>query len=313
MCNNDGPGAGQPSMSPASPMSQYQLFHDSNGKFNIVSRTQNRFADYRNHHYRSAERNKSADLFVREKDSKETQILHARYMDSIASSTGSKPSSVAAKPSSTIAKPSSTVTTPTISKPNKRANKSANDTQNPTKAKRAKKSVDVPDTTSQVTNSPSMGHPSMSDSDSLKAQSPHSHPQPNNAYNGQQNNSYTMLDISTLSSGARQAMSHSMIVPLPMQQTSFPPITAESHVKGHLISLNNAIPYDLDLDSLQGGLDCDVDSIIRHELNVDGNLDFNFEHSMAHAHAHSMNSSFSGHAATHGVYSPVVPSGSRDR
>ncbi|XP_013778826.1 forkhead box protein O-like [Limulus polyphemus] len=40
-----------------------------------------------------------------------------------------------------------------------------------------------------------------------------------------------------------------------------------------------ALPNDLDLnmDILEGDLECDVDQVIRHELNVDGNLDFNFE------------------------------------
>lgn len=48
---------------------------------------------------------------------------------------------------------------------------------------------------------------------------------------------------------------------------------------GHILSFNNPLPNDLDLnmDSLQGGLECDVDQVIRHELSVEGNLDFNFE------------------------------------
>ncbi|XP_013782300.1 forkhead box protein O-like [Limulus polyphemus] len=42
---------------------------------------------------------------------------------------------------------------------------------------------------------------------------------------------------------------------------------------------SNPLPNDLDLnmDTLEGDLECDVDQLIRHELNVDGNLDFNFE------------------------------------
>ncbi|XP_076352156.1 forkhead box protein O3-like isoform X2 [Tachypleus tridentatus] len=42
---------------------------------------------------------------------------------------------------------------------------------------------------------------------------------------------------------------------------------------------HTALPNDLDLnmDTLEGDLECDVDQVIRHELNVDGNLDFNFE------------------------------------
>ncbi|XP_076317408.1 forkhead box protein O-like [Tachypleus tridentatus] len=45
------------------------------------------------------------------------------------------------------------------------------------------------------------------------------------------------------------------------------------------IPSSNPLPNDLDLnmDTLEGDLECDVDQLIRHELNVDGNLDFNFE------------------------------------
>lgn len=52
-----------------------------------------------------------------------------------------------------------------------------------------------------------------------------------------------------------------------------------SQVMGHLLSLNNPLPNDLDLnlDSLQGGLECDVDQVIRHELSMEGTLDFNFD------------------------------------
>uniref|UniRef100_A0A2R5LA31 Forkhead box protein O n=2 Tax=Ornithodoros turicata TaxID=34597 RepID=A0A2R5LA31_9ACAR len=52
-------------------------------------------------------------------------------------------------------------------------------------------------------------------------------------------------------------------------------------VVGHLLQSLGApdpLPQDLDLlESLQGGLECDVDQVIRHELSVDGNLDFNFD------------------------------------
>lgn len=47
-----------------------------------------------------------------------------------------------------------------------------------------------------------------------------------------------------------------------------------SHVVGHLLG---HLPNDLDFDTVQGGLECDVDQVIRHELSVDGNLDFNFD------------------------------------
>lgn len=51
-----------------------------------------------------------------------------------------------------------------------------------------------------------------------------------------------------------------------------------NQVMGHLLSLNNTLPNDLDfnLDAL-GGFECDVDQVIHHELSVDGNLDFNFD------------------------------------
>jgi len=50
-----------------------------------------------------------------------------------------------------------------------------------------------------------------------------------------------------------------------------------SQFMGHILSLNNSLPNDLDFDSIHGGLECDVDQVIRHELSVDGNLDFNFD------------------------------------
>ena len=62
--------------------------------------------------------------------------------------------------------------------------------------------------------------------------------------------------------------------------------TTATQVMGHLLSLNNqCLPNDLDLnfDSLQGGLECDVDSVIRHELSVEGSLDFNFDSGLHHS------------------------------
>ncbi|KFM59744.1 Forkhead box protein O, partial [Stegodyphus mimosarum] len=52
-------------------------------------------------------------------------------------------------------------------------------------------------------------------------------------------------------------------------------VNTASHVVGHL--LYNSLPQDLDFEPLPGGLECDVDQVIRHELSVDGNLDFNFD------------------------------------
>lgn len=51
-----------------------------------------------------------------------------------------------------------------------------------------------------------------------------------------------------------------------------------SQAMNQLIHMNsNALPNDLEFDSLQGGLECDVDQVIKHELSVEGELDFNFE------------------------------------
>lgn len=51
-----------------------------------------------------------------------------------------------------------------------------------------------------------------------------------------------------------------------------------SQVMGRLLSFNDPLPHDLDLDlDAVQGLHCDVDQVIQHELNVDGNLDFNFD------------------------------------
>lgn len=50
-----------------------------------------------------------------------------------------------------------------------------------------------------------------------------------------------------------------------------------SQVMGQLLSINNSLPNDLDFESIQGGLECDVNSVIQHELSVEGNLDFNFD------------------------------------
>ncbi|XP_059470753.1 forkhead box protein O [Neocloeon triangulifer] len=48
---------------------------------------------------------------------------------------------------------------------------------------------------------------------------------------------------------------------------------------------NSAILDDLNLniEPLDGGFDCNVDEVIRHELNMDGNLEFNFS---SHQHQH---------------------------
>lgn len=56
----------------------------------------------------------------------------------------------------------------------------------------------------------------------------------------------------------------------------------------------------VDFDTpIQGGLDCNVEEVIKHELQVEGNLDFSFPqaHHGHHHHHHSHHS----HAHTHAV------------
>lgn len=78
--------------------------------------------------------------------------------------------------------------------------------------------------------------------------------------------------------------------------------TTASQVMGHLLSLNNPLPNDLDLnfDSLQGGLECDVDSVIRHELSVEGSLDFNFNdhHNQGLHHSSNATQTTGAHSST---------------
>ncbi|GBM48712.1 Forkhead box protein O [Araneus ventricosus] len=59
------------------------------------------------------------------------------------------------------------------------------------------------------------------------------------------------------------------------QQHATSLVNTANHVSGHL--MYNPFPQDLDFEPLPGGLECDVDQVIRHELSVDGNLDFNFD------------------------------------
>jgi forkhead box protein O3 len=49
---------------------------------------------------------------------------------------------------------------------------------------------------------------------------------------------------------------------------------------------NNALLDDLNLniETLHGGFDCNVEEVIKHELSMDGSLDFNF--SQHHHHHH---------------------------
>lgn len=62
--------------------------------------------------------------------------------------------------------------------------------------------------------------------------------------------------------------------------TPQPPHTTPSTMMGQLMgALNNSTILDdlnINIESLQGGFDCNVDEVIKHELSMDGSLDFNF-------------------------------------
>lgn len=65
------------------------------------------------------------------------------------------------------------------------------------------------------------------------------------------------------------------------------PATTRRHgpstMMGQLMgALNNPTIIDdlnLNIETMHGGFDCNVDEIIKHEMSVDGTLDFNFTHS----------------------------------
>jgi len=64
-----------------------------------------------------------------------------------------------------------------------------------------------------------------------------------------------------------------IVRPRPMPQT----------MMGQLIGAlqNPAVLDDLNLniETMHGGFDCNVDEVIKHELSMEGTLDFNFTHS----------------------------------
>ncbi|KAJ8953776.1 hypothetical protein NQ318_015435 [Aromia moschata] len=54
------------------------------------------------------------------------------------------------------------------------------------------------------------------------------------------------------------------------------PSTMMGQLMGALHSSTAIDEININVDSLQGGFDCNVDEVINHTLNMDGNLDFNF-------------------------------------
>ncbi|KAJ8926173.1 hypothetical protein NQ314_021481 [Rhamnusium bicolor] len=79
---------------------------------------------------------------------------------------------------------------------------------------------------------------------------------------------------------------YSMINRMPRPPSSSPPLTPQpaqgtpSTMMGQLMgALNNSTILDdlnINVESLQGGFECNVEELIKHELNMEGSLDFNF-------------------------------------
>lgn len=99
--------------------------------------------------------------------------------------------------------------------------------------------------------------------------------------------SYPQSEPSPDPLGNQYLMSQRAIMPRP--PSSSPPLTPQppqtqmptpSTMMGQLMgALNNHTILDdlnLNIESLQGGFDCNVDEVIKHELSMDGSLDFNF-------------------------------------
>lgn len=74
---------------------------------------------------------------------------------------------------------------------------------------------------------------------------------------------------------------------IPRPPSSSPPLTPQpvnqgmpSTMMGQLMgALNHGTILDdlnINIESLQGGFDCNVDEVIKHELSMEGSLDFNF-------------------------------------
>ncbi|KRT81762.1 hypothetical protein AMK59_5343 [Oryctes borbonicus] len=87
---------------------------------------------------------------------------------------------------------------------------------------------------------------------------------------------------------------------MPRPPSNSPPRTPQpsmhTTMMGQLMgALNNSVLDDLNIniESLQGGFDCNVDEVIKHELSIEGSLDFNFPNSHQ-----NMNQQSDGHMAS---------------
>ncbi|XP_047001363.1 forkhead box protein O [Schistocerca americana] len=80
--------------------------------------------------------------------------------------------------------------------------------------------------------------------------------------------------------------------PAPPPPQPAPQPSGPSTMMGQLMgALNNSTLLDdlnLNIETLHGGFDCNVDEVIKHELSMDGSLDFNFSQHHHHHHHQSM-------------------------
>ncbi|CAO1434847.1 unnamed protein product [Diamesa hyperborea] len=94
------------------------------------------------------------------------------------------------------------------------------------------------------------------------------------AYNNEPSPDYSMLVHSRLHSRpiSKSPNSH----PVPLQHGHNTPQTLMGQFMEALNNQTNLDDLSLNLESFQGGLDCNVDEVIKHELSMGGPLDFNF-------------------------------------
>lgn len=82
----------------------------------------------------------------------------------------------------------------------------------------------------------------------------------------------------------RQQQSQTGVTDSSSSQTSTPCDPTPSTMMGQLMgALNNSTLLDdlnINIESLHGGFDCNVEEVIKHELSMDGTLDFNFQQSV---------------------------------
>lgn len=64
--------------------------------------------------------------------------------------------------------------------------------------------------------------------------------------------------------------------PLTPQSTQGTPSTMMGQLMGALNSSTLLDDLNINVESLQGGFDCNVEELIKHELSMEGSLDFNF-------------------------------------